>query len=128
MSSVRAKRMGGEGRKAGIHGEQRVKSEEKGGFRKTKGKGELTIPGYTLFNASAAHSALGFPPSRQSANSNNGCLTGLEKETVEESRRVMFRTPQPYSGRKEEERERRRVSIGLVRRNEREEETKKGVK
>ena len=54
-----------------------------------------TTPGNIFFKWSAAHSALGFPPWRQSSKSKRGCRTGFENETREESRSVMFRTPQP---------------------------------
>ena len=56
----------------------------------------LTIPGKILFRLAAAHSALGFPPSKQSSNSNKGWRTGLEKETLAESTKVIVRTPHPY--------------------------------
>lgn len=56
----------------------------------------LTAPGKILFSLSAAHAALGFPPSRQSSNSNNGWRTGFEKDTRAESTKVMVRTPQPF--------------------------------
>ena len=55
-----------------------------------------TIPGKIFFIASAAVSALGLPPCRQSSNWNNVCLTGLEYDTLPLSTRVMFLTPQPY--------------------------------
>ena len=56
----------------------------------------LTTPGKIFFSLSAAHAALGFPPSRQSSNSNSGCLTGFENETRAESTKVIVRTPQPF--------------------------------
>ena len=55
-----------------------------------------TIPGKIFFIASAAVSALGLPPCRQSSNWNNVCLTGLEYDTLPLSTRVIFLTPQPY--------------------------------
>jgi hypothetical protein len=54
------------------------------------------MPGKISFRRAAAHSALGFPPSRQSANWKSGCRTGFEKLTRAESTSVMLRTPQPY--------------------------------
>jgi hypothetical protein len=54
-----------------------------------------TTPGNIFLSLAAAHSAFGFPPSRQSSNSNKGWRTGLEKETCEESTKVIVRTPQP---------------------------------
>lgn len=55
----------------------------------------LTTPGKIRRRASAAAGALALPPSSESANSKSGCRTGLEKETVEESTKVILRTPQP---------------------------------
>jgi hypothetical protein len=54
------------------------------------------MPGNIFFKLAAAHSALGFPPSKQSANSNKGWRTGFENETLPESTKVIVRTPQPY--------------------------------
>lgn len=54
-----------------------------------------TTPGKIFFILSAAHAALGFPPSRQSSNSNNGWRTGFENDTRAESTNVMVRTPHP---------------------------------
>jgi len=55
---------------------------------------KLTTPGQIFFNPSAAHWAFALPPSKQSSNSNKGCLTGLLKDTLELSKKVMFRIPQ----------------------------------
>ena len=54
-----------------------------------------TTPGNIFLSLAAAHSAFGLPPSRQSSNSNRGWRTGLEKETCDESTKVIVRTPQP---------------------------------
>lgn len=54
-----------------------------------------TTPGEIFFKRSAAASALGLPPLRQSSNSNKGCRTGFEKDTLPESTSVIFRIPQP---------------------------------
>jgi hypothetical protein len=57
------------------------------------------MPGKISFRRAAAHSALGFPPSRQSANWKSGCRTGFEKLTRAESTSVILRTPQPCRAR-----------------------------
>jgi hypothetical protein len=54
-----------------------------------------TTPGKILFKAAAAAAAFGFPPSRQSAYSNNDCLTGFERATLPLSIKVIFLTPHP---------------------------------
>lgn len=57
----------------------------------------LTTPGKIFFKRSAAHCALGFPPFKQSSNSNNGWRTGFENDTRAESTSVIVRMPQPYN-------------------------------
>lgn len=54
----------------------------------------LTTPGNIRLREAAAASAFGFPPSKQSSNSNRGWRTGFENETFPESTSVIFRTPQ----------------------------------
>jgi hypothetical protein len=56
---------------------------------------ELTF-GNIVFKASAAASALGLPPSKQSLNVNNDCRTGLEYETALLSTNVTFLIPHAY--------------------------------
>jgi len=46
--------------------------------------------------ASAAACAFGFPPDRQSVNSNKGCRTGFENETFPLSTNVTCLTPHAY--------------------------------
>lgn len=48
-----------------------------------------TTPGKIFLSLSAAHWALGLPPSRQSSKSNKGCRTGLEYDTLAESTNVI---------------------------------------
>eukprot|EP00983_Pelagomonas_calceolata_P041450 1138071-Pelagomonas_calceolata.AAC.1 len=48
-------------------------------------------------DAAAHTSALGLPPPSQSSNSYSDCRTGLEKETREESTKVMSLTPHASS-------------------------------
>ena len=61
--------------------------------------------GKILFSDSAAASAFGLPPSRQSSNWKRDCLTGFENATLPESTKVIFLQPQPW---RERERERKR--------------------
>lgn len=61
--------------------------------------------GKILFSDSAAASAFGLPPSRQSSNWKRDCLTGFENATLPESTKVIFLQPQPW---RERERERGR--------------------
>ena len=53
-----------------------------------------TTPGKIFFKFSAAHSALGLPPSRQSSNVKSGWRTGFENDTRALSTKVIVRTPQ----------------------------------
>mmetsp|Transcript_4443 Transcript_4443/g.13485 ORF Transcript_4443/g.13485 Transcript_4443/m.13485 type:complete len:200 (-) Transcript_4443:829-1428(-) len=52
--------------------------------------------GKILFSDSAAASAFGLPPSRQSSNWKRDCLTGFENATLPESTKVIFLQPQPW--------------------------------
>ena len=54
-----------------------------------------STPGKILRSAFAAASAFGFPPPRQSPNSNSDWRTGLEKDTSPPSTNVTLRTPHP---------------------------------
>lgn len=58
-----------------------------------EGEEGRTTPGKIFFRLSAAHCALGFPPSRQSSNVKSGWRTGFENETRALSTRVIVRTP-----------------------------------
>ncbi len=72
----------------------RVLQQSVNGTRNSS-RGGRTTPGKIFLSFSAAHAALGFPPSRQSSKSNSGWRTGFENDTRAESTNVIVRTPHP---------------------------------